>query len=65
MPQPPFGVIVLTEGLRADPSERRVHTGTSPRETVMYQYCQFDRIKTRQEDKPLGMSPSDFLHYLN
>lgn len=34
MPQPPFGVIALTEGLRADPSERRVHTGTSPRETV-------------------------------
>lgn len=34
MAQPPFGVTVLTAGLRADPSERRVHTGTSPRETV-------------------------------
>lgn len=65
MAQPPFGVIVLTEGLRADPNGMRVNTGTSPRETVMYQYCQFDRIKTCQEDKPLGMSPGDFLHYVN
>ena len=62
MAQPPFQVIVLNEGLRADTNGMRVNTGTSPMETVMYQYCQFD---TRQEDKPLGMSPGDFLNYVN